>query len=935
MDYVIDGGSSGVSKLISSLLVFTPKTPDISKSLFLRECSGSPGVRIRIVDNSRINIVDVPISVAGIVGFSSKGAFNKILRISNVNQLDSLLGGGFNNPAFNQGLYAARAILNNGGFVEYVRPYGEEVDLNSQTERELKSDAYVFTYDYNPTSKNNPTMNFFAATRHQDDGYSSFGKREIFTAQKAILQGKNFDFSLNKQAVNTPTKNEISLFSIINEDPTTTIRATGDLDKNGDRVIVSFASYKLSREVTDSIQMTSQPSDGDVFSTIDENGLERFFEFDSNSSVSGQNIQIEIGSSVSETLDNTKVALVGNMPNHSFTKTFDKIVASVNFGIKDQYNQSTQNKIFTEIIDTASVYSVGAPTVVENAYLLDTSLGRKFLELGLADEKFVRDVFGGELVRRYLLNEDGLEIAKFYLMVDYSFGGLLYSFSGTIVPKSHNDINLYIKSAADSVSNGFQFLINSHANLVTATTDSNFNLGQMKSVVKVRVATIEDIALSGFPTIDGVTLIADDKVLVKEQSNPSKNGIYVVSSGNWERSIEANESAELNSDLFILVEAGITYSNTTWKLATQNSETVLETTPLFFFMDSNQPIISLVSQKSFDEEDPSNSNNSIWSYTPRNQLSTDTLVSAWELFLNKANSNADFLMASGTCIKNLFSKNAEELNYVVIESMLNICDKRKDMFALFDGVDELNISNALVKMIGVGSFGDKGRWGAIFDGRSIFNDKQYTKLEVPAVKSIEVGAIITNNRRGGLYWISPAGKDFGTIPFSLASRQKYLRKFNTAEDITSDISKLYEAHINPTRIINSSAVIYGQKTMLKRDTDLNRLNVTMLVAGLHKKLKNFLDNKMLKLNSYSLRLSVREELTNMLNKIKSATPAGLVSFDVICDDNNNTKETISQNKLIVDISLNPAKTSECIILRTTIQRTGNALNLANFELKIR
>ena len=99
-----------------------------------------------------------------------------------------------------------------------------------------------------------------------------------------------------------------------------------------------------------------------------------------------------------------------------------------------------------------------------------------------------------------------------------------------------------------------------------------------------------------------------------------------------------------------------------------------------------------------------------------------------------------------------------------MDAMLGICEKRKDMFAIFDGLDEPKINNALQKMSGVGSEGDISRWGAIFDGRSIFFDNVYTKLNVEAVKSIEVASIITNNRASNLYWLPPAGYDYGTIP---------------------------------------------------------------------------------------------------------------------------------------------------------------------------
>lgn len=72
-----------------------------------------------------------------------------------------------------------------------------------------------------------------------------------------------------------------------------------------------------------------------------------------------------------------------------------------------------------------------------------------------------------------------------------------------------------------------------------------------------RVATTANITLSGTQTIDGVALSAGDRVLVKNQSTASQNGIYVVAIGSWARASDANTWAELVS-AFTFVEQGTT-----------------------------------------------------------------------------------------------------------------------------------------------------------------------------------------------------------------------------------------------------------------------------------------------------------------------------------------------------------------------------------------
>lgn len=97
----------------------------------------------------------------------------------------------------------------------------------------------------------------------------------------------------------------------------------------------------------------------------------------------------------------------------------------------------------------------------------------------------------------------------------------------------------------------------------------------------VRVATTANITLSGTQTIDGVVLVAGDRVLVKDQSTASENGIYIVDSGSWSRSSDADSDTEVTSGLFTFVSEGDTHADSGWVLTT-NDTIVLNTTSLSF-----------------------------------------------------------------------------------------------------------------------------------------------------------------------------------------------------------------------------------------------------------------------------------------------------------------------------------------------------------------
>lgn len=96
----------------------------------------------------------------------------------------------------------------------------------------------------------------------------------------------------------------------------------------------------------------------------------------------------------------------------------------------------------------------------------------------------------------------------------------------------------------------------------------------------VRVATTANITLSGTQTVDGVALVAGDRVLVKNQTTGSQNGIYIVAAGAWSRATDADISAEVTSGLNVFVSAG-GQAATLWFLATSDPIT-LGTTSLTF-----------------------------------------------------------------------------------------------------------------------------------------------------------------------------------------------------------------------------------------------------------------------------------------------------------------------------------------------------------------
>ncbi|QXZ13069.1 phage tail protein [Pseudomonas sp. AO-1] len=97
----------------------------------------------------------------------------------------------------------------------------------------------------------------------------------------------------------------------------------------------------------------------------------------------------------------------------------------------------------------------------------------------------------------------------------------------------------------------------------------------------VRAATTANIALVGLQVVDGVSLNAGDRVLVKNQAAAKDNGPYVVAVGAWARAKDADNNAKVTPNLTVAVEVGATQADTIWQLVT-DGPIVVGTTALTF-----------------------------------------------------------------------------------------------------------------------------------------------------------------------------------------------------------------------------------------------------------------------------------------------------------------------------------------------------------------
>jgi hypothetical protein len=104
-------------------------------------------------------------------------------------------------------------------------------------------------------------------------------------------------------------------------------------------------------------------------------------------------------------------------------------------------------------------------------------------------------------------------------------------------------------------------------------------LSGVRPYLPVRVASTANLTLSGEQTIDGVSAVAGDRVLVKNQTTGSQNGVYVVAVGAWSRATDMDTSGEVVEGAYFFVQEGTTQESTAWVLITPGAYT-LDTTTL-------------------------------------------------------------------------------------------------------------------------------------------------------------------------------------------------------------------------------------------------------------------------------------------------------------------------------------------------------------------
>jgi hypothetical protein len=161
-------------------------------------------------------------------------------------------------------------------------------------------------------------------------------------------------------------------------------------------------------------------------------------------------------------------------------------------------------------------------------------------------------------------------------------------------------------------------------------------------------------------------------------------------------------------------------------------------------------------------------------------------------------------------------------------------------------------------------------------------------------------------------WFAPAGLTRG----ALGNVIKAERKLTSGNRDT-----LYAANVNPIATFpGSGVVVFGQKTLQKRSSALDRVNVRRLLIELKNYISQIADNLVFEQNSIATRNSFLTQVNPYLEGIQQRQ--GLYAFKVVMDETNNTADVVDRNELVGQIYLQPTKTAEFILLDFNVLPTG-------------
>ena len=161
-------------------------------------------------------------------------------------------------------------------------------------------------------------------------------------------------------------------------------------------------------------------------------------------------------------------------------------------------------------------------------------------------------------------------------------------------------------------------------------------------------------------------------------------------------------------------------------------------------------------------------------------------------------------------------------------------------------------------------------------------------------------------------WFAPAGITRGGLGQVIRAERKLT---------AGNRDEIYEANVNPIATFPGSGVtVFGQKTLQKRASALDRVNVRRLLIALKGFIGQVAEGLVFEQNTAATRNNFLSQVNPYLESVQQRQ--GLYAFKVVMDETNNTPDVVDRNELVGQIFLQPTRTAEFIVLDFNVLPTG-------------
>ena len=271
-------------------------------------------------------------------------------------------------------------------------------------------------------------------------------------------------------------------------------------------------------------------------------------------------------------------------------------------------------------------------------------------------------------------------------------------------------------------------------------------------------------------------------------------------------------------------------------------------------------------------------------------------ITAFGLLSNKDEYQFNVLLAPGVTLDN-----------GAADDMISVCENRGDAIAIVDcktyGETVTSAANAAA--------GQSSNYAATYwPWIQVFSSNLGKAVWAPA--STVMGGVLAFNDQVGAEWFAPAGLNRGGVPSVLRAERKLSQ---------NDRDTLYNGNVNPLATFpGEGVVVFGQKTLQRKATALDRVNVRRLLISLKGFIGQVANNLVFEQNTNVTRNRFLAQVNPYMESVVQRQ--GLYAYKVVMDDTNNTADVIDRNQLVGQIYIQPTKTAEFIILNYNILPTG-------------